>query len=270
MRLSHGAVAARWLVLLGAAAYAGCLGADDPSARERRPNAAAAGEQRWYPQVVARQEPPSLDPVVEFPHEAVWRTAWFPIDNENRAQAASTRLVDLFLGLREGMRVADLGAGGGFFTFRIARAVGAGGRVLSTDIDTRMTRKVAWEARARGSMNVTVMQVTDRDLGLGDARFDAVLMNETPILALCDAAREQRVVQEVARALVPAGRWVYFSETPESSPPNDCAMPSEPHVRAITARYFDVVGVDYVDKPADDRTWTAFGLLLRRNDVPVQ
>jgi ubiquinone/menaquinone biosynthesis C-methylase UbiE len=42
------------------------------------------------------------------------------------------------LGLRPGQRVADLGAGGGYFTFRLARAVGAEGRVYAVDVDPDM------------------------------------------------------------------------------------------------------------------------------------
>jgi arsenite methyltransferase len=42
------------------------------------------------------------------------------------------------LSLRPGQRVADLGAGGGYFTFRLARAVGTGGRVYAVDTDPDM------------------------------------------------------------------------------------------------------------------------------------
>jgi tRNA A58 N-methylase Trm61 len=39
------------------------------------------------------------------------------------------------LGLRPGQRVADLGAGSGYFTFRLAAEVGAEGRVYAVDTD---------------------------------------------------------------------------------------------------------------------------------------
>lgn len=54
------------------------------------------------------------------------------------------------LGIREGERVADLGAGGGYFTFRLADAVGPRGTVYAVDIDPEMVaylRKRAEEER---------------------------------------------------------------------------------------------------------------------------
>jgi ubiquinone/menaquinone biosynthesis C-methylase UbiE len=42
------------------------------------------------------------------------------------------------LGIAPGERVADLGAGGGYFTFRLADAVGPGGRVYAVDVDPGM------------------------------------------------------------------------------------------------------------------------------------
>lgn len=66
------------------------------------------------------------------------------------------------LGLAPGAKVADLGAGGGYFTFRLARAVGPGGRVYAVDIDEGMNAHVAREARKQGLANVrTVLAATD-------------------------------------------------------------------------------------------------------------
>src|SRR4030095_12939357 len=39
------------------------------------------------------------------------------------------------LRLRPGDRVADLGSGGGYFTFRLAKAVGPTGHVYAVDVD---------------------------------------------------------------------------------------------------------------------------------------
>lgn len=275
MRARSGGRLAGYLALIGLCVGA-CGGA--PEGEEWTPEAAPGAStsvtprrnNTWFARTVQRQEVPALDPVVEFPHETVWREYWFPIDNGQRANNDAVRLVDRFLALAPGMRVADLGAGGGYYTFRIAQAVGPGGRVLATDVDRRMTRKIAWEARARGVASITVMQSTSDDLGLGDDRFDVILMNDTPILAQCDAAREARIVRQVAGALDRGGRWVYFAEAPESGPVIDCEMPSESHVRELAARYFDVDGIDHIEKPAGARPWTGFALVMRRNSAPVE
>lgn len=66
------------------------------------------------------------------------------------------------LALAPGAKVADLGAGGGYFTFRLARAVGPEGRVYAVDIDEGMNEHVAQQARKEGLANVrTVLAATD-------------------------------------------------------------------------------------------------------------
>jgi SAM-dependent methyltransferase len=54
------------------------------------------------------------------------------------------------LGLRPGMRVADIGAGFGDFAARFAMAVGREGRVLAVDVDPDLREEVARLARDRG------------------------------------------------------------------------------------------------------------------------
>jgi ubiquinone/menaquinone biosynthesis C-methylase UbiE len=67
------------------------------------------------------------------------------------------------LGVREGDRVADLGAGPGYFTFRLARAVGPLGRVYAVDTDPDMSFLVT-EAAARDDVrNVAVVEAADDD-----------------------------------------------------------------------------------------------------------
>ena len=66
------------------------------------------------------------------------------------------------LALAPGAKVADLGAGGGYFTFRLAHAVGPEGRVYAVDIDEGMNEHVAREAQKQGLANVrTVLAATD-------------------------------------------------------------------------------------------------------------
>jgi len=42
------------------------------------------------------------------------------------------------LGLRPGQTVADIGAGGGYFSFRFAKAVGEEGRVGAFEVDRKL------------------------------------------------------------------------------------------------------------------------------------
>jgi SAM-dependent methyltransferase len=58
------------------------------------------------------------------------------------------------LGLRFGQAVADVGCGPGYFTLRLARAVGPAGTAYGLDVDPRMTALLAERARASGLANV--------------------------------------------------------------------------------------------------------------------
>lgn len=58
------------------------------------------------------------------------------------------------LRLQPGDQVVDLGAGSGYFTFRLAEAVGPTGQVLAIDVDPGMLAYVEEQAQARGLPNI--------------------------------------------------------------------------------------------------------------------
>jgi predicted methyltransferase len=76
------------------------------------------------------------------------------------------------LAIRPGDRVADLGAGGGYFTFRLAEAVGPGGRVYAVDIDDDMLAHLARRARETGAANVEIVRADADDPRLPDGEID--------------------------------------------------------------------------------------------------
>ncbi|HVO91362.1 MAG TPA: methyltransferase domain-containing protein [Terriglobales bacterium] len=50
--------------------------------------------------------------------------------------------------------VADLGAGGGYFTFRLADAVGPSGKIYAVDIDVEMTDLIKGRAQKEARTNI--------------------------------------------------------------------------------------------------------------------
>jgi len=60
-------------------------------------------------------------------------------------------------GIHEGMKVADFGAGAGFFTRAAAREVGEGGVVWAIDMNRDLLPRIQNLARAEGLKNVEVM-----------------------------------------------------------------------------------------------------------------
>jgi ubiquinone/menaquinone biosynthesis C-methylase UbiE len=67
------------------------------------------------------------------------------------------------LALEPGDRVADLGAGGGYFTFRLADAVGDAGHAYAVDVDREMLDYLATKAKQEGRTNVTVVEAEFQD-----------------------------------------------------------------------------------------------------------
>jgi ubiquinone/menaquinone biosynthesis C-methylase UbiE len=126
-----------------------------------------------------------------FAYEGWRRDAWQKPDE-----------VVALLGLRAGDRVADLGAGGGYFTFRLADAVGADGRVYAVDVDEDMIRYLSRRAAKQGYANVEVVRAEPDHPGLPEGEIDLLFTCNT-YHHLADRLRYFEAVLDV---LEPAGR----------------------------------------------------------------
>src|SRR5580692_2506973 len=80
------------------------------------------------------------------------------------------------LDLRPGEVVADLGAGSGYFTFRMAPKVGETGKVLAVEIQEAMLNTLRTRAAALKAMNVEVVQGSEIDPHLPVNGVDLVLV----------------------------------------------------------------------------------------------
>lgn len=83
------------------------------------------------------------------------------------------------LGLRPGDRVADIGSGSGYFTLRLARAVGPGGRVYAADVDADMNEYLRERLADEGIGNVEVIDAEFGDPLLPDAKIDLAFTSNT-------------------------------------------------------------------------------------------
>jgi SAM-dependent methyltransferase len=92
------------------------------------------------------------------------------------AFSSETAQVQEALALREGMEVADVGAGDGDWAERLAEKVGPTGHVYATEIDSEMVEEIARRAERYGLDNVTAVLGTATDTGLADGCCDAILL----------------------------------------------------------------------------------------------
>jgi ubiquinone/menaquinone biosynthesis C-methylase UbiE len=81
--------------------------------------------------------------------------------------------------LQPGDTVADLGAGGGYFTFRLADAVGPGGTVYAVDVDAGLLKYIEDTAREKGYQNITPVMAEEQDAGLPAGGVDLIFVCDT-------------------------------------------------------------------------------------------
>lgn len=106
------------------------------------------------------------------------------------------------LGIADGSHVADLGAGGGWFTVRLARRVGPRGRVYAEDIQKEMIESMERRVQREGLRNVTMVLGTPDDPKLPPASVDAVLIVD----AYAEMERPVELLRNINKALRPNGR----------------------------------------------------------------
>ena len=102
------------------------------------------------------------------------------------------------LGVGEGDRVADVGAGGGYFTFRLARAIGETGRVYAVDVDDDMLGYLRQRAQDEGLSNVEVVRGELEDPRLPDGEIDLLLVCDTYHHIADRSAYFRRVLTDLA------------------------------------------------------------------------
>ena len=83
------------------------------------------------------------------------------------------------LDIREGEVIADIGAGSGYFTFRLAHAVGETGRVYAVDVSPDMILHLNRRIRELNSRNVVTILCAPDDPLLADASVDRVFICDT-------------------------------------------------------------------------------------------
>jgi len=79
-------------------------------------------------------------------------------------------------GVSPGMSVADIGAGEGYYTIRLAQRVGGSGRVLAEDIDAGVTERLGQRVLREELDNVSIRLGTADDPQLPENSFDRVFL----------------------------------------------------------------------------------------------
>lgn len=106
------------------------------------------------------------------------------------------------LELKPGMRVADVGAGDGYYVLRMSQRVGATGRVYGQDIVPEYLELLADRVRGAGLTNVTVVRGDPHDPRLPPDSLDAAIM----IHMYHEITDPYALLWNLARSLKPGAR----------------------------------------------------------------
>ena len=99
----------------------------------------------------------------------------FSTETQRDTRGEAQTVMDL-AEIEPGMTVADLGAGNGYYTVRLAERVGAGGRVLAQDIDAAALRRLGRRVERQRLDNVSIRLGEPADPRLPQGSFDRIFL----------------------------------------------------------------------------------------------
>jgi precorrin-6B methylase 2 len=123
---------------------------------------------------------------------------------EREREEQPTKLIEA-LKVQPGQVIADVGAGSGYFTFRLAEKVGPRGKVLAVDIQPEMLALIRQRMKDRGVANVEPIQGTETDPKLPANSVDLILMVDV----YHEFSHPFEMTEAMVRALKPGGRMVF-------------------------------------------------------------
>lgn len=132
------------------------------------------------------------------------------------------------LNIAEGSSVADIGAGAGWFTIRLARRVGPNGVVYAQDVQRLMIEAIRRRVNREGLQNVQPRLGSGSDPKLSPKSLDAALLVE--VYAEVEVGDRVTLLRNLTQALKPKGMIGIVNWKPgEGGPgPNaDARVPSE-------------------------------------------
>jgi SAM-dependent methyltransferase len=145
--------------------------------------------------------PPENLVLLEVSDRAVWQEPEFIMDE---------------LLIAEASEVADIGAGSGWFTMRLAQRVGPNGTVYAQDVQQEMVTAITRRIEREKLTNVRVVRGDDKSPNLPHDALDAVL-----VVDVYPEVRGSRVgfLQTLADALRPRGRIGIVNHKPGAGGP---------------------------------------------------
>ena len=135
---------------------------------------AAAGCEQLLPATVERPEDALEFPEPDRPVAKVVSTQF--ANEDAREERNEAQVVMDHADIRPGMTVADIGAGEGYYTVRLAERVGADGRVLAQDISRDALERLGRRVERERLENISIKLGESADPQLPADSFDRIFM----------------------------------------------------------------------------------------------
>jgi ubiquinone/menaquinone biosynthesis C-methylase UbiE len=132
---------------------------------------------------------------------------------EREAQEAPDAALDA-IGIAHGATVADIGAGVGYFTWRLASRIGPQGKVYAVDIEPAMLDQLRHNMAERKLANYEAVLGAAGDPHLPAGRIDLALLVDV----YHEFSQPQQMLRRIRASLTPDGRMVlleYRKEDPQ-------------------------------------------------------
>jgi len=130
-------------------------------------------------------------------------TASWALAGESRDQWQQPDRVMADLAIKPGMVVADVGCGGGYFTFRLAQAVGPQGKVYAADPADKPLQGVRERAQKQKLSQVEVIHSEPTNTKVPNESCDAAVL--ICVVHEAQPKNQPGLFQDLARALKPGG-----------------------------------------------------------------
>jgi ubiquinone/menaquinone biosynthesis C-methylase UbiE len=128
--------------------------------------------------------------------------AW--LEREGRDREEKPEVVLQAMALREGMKVAEIGAGTGYFSRRIAKQIGPQGKVYAVDIQPGMLDLLRQYAAKEGITNIETVVSAESDPKLPPRGVDRILLVDV----YHEFQRPRPMLEKISQALAPGGRVI--------------------------------------------------------------
>jgi ubiquinone/menaquinone biosynthesis C-methylase UbiE len=139
--------------------------------------------------------------------------AWSVQFERNRDSWQQPEKVMDVIGVKPSMTIGEVGAGEGYFTFKLARRVGEAGRIYANDIDPRALKSIEGRCEREDIRNIiTILGEVERPL-LPDGGMDMVIM----VYVLHDLAKPVELLRNILPALKPDAPLVVLERDPEKT-----------------------------------------------------